>query len=105
LLQRSNFTISAPIDTGIGTAFIGSLGSGLIPVGYVDLEGDASDSVLSASPAIDDLVRTIRSASEKSAAWCRAASQKTVERYQRDHDPRAFARHFKSMIHDLRIGS
>jgi hypothetical protein len=38
LMKWINYNVSAPIDTGTGTAFVGSLGLGLIPVGYVDID-------------------------------------------------------------------
>jgi len=38
LMEKVVFTVHAPINTGLGTAFMGSMLIGLIPVGYVDLE-------------------------------------------------------------------
>lgn len=102
LLRRINFTVSAPIDTGPGTAMLGSLGLGLIPVGYVDIEADTSNSVLVDSFSIDALVDCVRRASEKSAEWCRQASRETLDRFQRLHHPPSFGANFKAYLR--RIG-
>jgi hypothetical protein len=98
ILRRANFTITAPIDTGPGTAFVGSMGLGLIPVGYADIEGDESDSVLTDSHSIDALAEAVDRASARSADWCREASQKTRARYERLHVPSAFGDNFQKML-------
>ena len=101
LLGRANFTLSAAIDTGCSTAFLGSLGLGFIPVGYADIQGESSDSVLSASASIDDLREAVRCASAQSAEWCREASRQTLARYHRLHAPPAFGENFKQMLIEL----
>jgi hypothetical protein len=98
LLRRINFTISAPINIGPGTAFLGSMGLGLIPVGYVDIEAAESNSVLAHSPSIEVLSDCADRASRKSAAWCQQASQQTLARFERLHDPSAFGANFKAYL-------
>lgn len=104
VVRRANFTISAPIDTGCGTAFLGSLGLGLIPVGYVDIEGDSSDSVLTDSYSVEALREVVRCASDRSAEWCREASRRTGVRYQRLHAPPMFGENFRRMLIELGLG-
>jgi glycosyltransferase involved in cell wall biosynthesis len=101
LLQRTNFTISAPINIGPGTAFLGSMGLGLIPVGYVDIEADETNSVLTDSYLIESLMDSASRASRKSAAWCRQASQETLDRFRRLHDPPMFGANFKAFLDRL----
>jgi len=101
LIGRANFTLSAPIDTGCGTAFLGSLGLGLVPVGYADIEGESSDSVLTASASIDDLREAVTRASTQSAEWCAEASRQTLARYHRLHDPPVFGENFTKMLIEL----
>jgi len=101
LLRKINFTISAPIDTGPGTAFLGSMGIGLIPVGYVDIEADDTESVRTDSYSIEAIMDAANRASEKSAEWCRLASQKTLERFRRLHDPPSFGANFKMYLDRL----
>lgn len=101
LLRRINFTISAPIDTGPGTAFLGSMGLGLIPVGYVDIEAEESNSVLTPEYSVDALMKVARRASEQSIDWCRQASCETLERFARLHEPPAFGANFKAYLDRL----
>ena len=101
LLKKINFTISAPMDSGPGTALLGSLGIGLIPVGYIDIEAEESNSVLTDSCTIEAIMDSARRASEKSAAWCREASRQTLERFQRLHDPPSFGANFKAFLDRL----
>jgi hypothetical protein len=101
LLKKINFTISAPMDSGPGTALLGSLGIGLIPVGYIDIEAEESNSVLTDSCTIEGIMDSARRASEKSAAWCREASRQTLERFQRLHDPPRFGANFKAFLDRL----
>lgn len=101
LLKRINFTISAPIDIGPGTAFLGSMGLGLIPVGYVDILAEESNSVLTGTASVESLMSVARDASEKSADWCRQASSETLERFATLHDPPAFGRNFKRYFERL----
>src|SRR5208337_4469814 len=101
LLRRINFTISAPIDAGPGTAFLGSMGIGLIPVGYVDIEANKTNSVLSESYSIEALMDCAERASRKSADWCRQASQETLERFGRLHERHVFGANFKAFLDRL----
>lgn len=79
LMKRIAFTVHAPINTGLGTAFMGSMLLGLIPVGYIDLEEGLDFTVLSDSWQIDNLVKVIKEASNKTQKWCREAANKTIE--------------------------
>ena len=57
LLRQINFTISAPINIGPGTAFLGSMGLGLIPVGYSILRRtELTDRLLVDSYSIESLM-------------------------------------------------
>jgi hypothetical protein len=103
IFSRATFTVSSPIDTGCGTAFLGSLGLGLIPVGYADIEGDQRDSVLTDSPSIEALREAVRCASTRSVEWCRDASRRTLERYARLHAPPVFGENFRQMLIELGI--
>jgi hypothetical protein len=101
LLRRINFTVTAPIDIGPGTAFLASLGLGLIPVGYVDIEASETNSVLSKSYSIEALMDCADRASRKSASWCRQASQETLDRFRHLHDPPVFGANFKAFLERL----
>jgi hypothetical protein len=101
LMKRINFTISAPIDTGTGTAFTGTLGLGLIPVGYVDIDASPDESCLSASWKVDAIASVIREASEKPIAWYHKASVLAVARYHRFHDPNLFSEKFSNFLDDV----
>ena len=70
ILKRVNFTITAPIDSGIGTAFLGSVGIGLIPVGFVDMPCSPASSHLADSWQVESLVRNVREASRMPVEWC-----------------------------------
>jgi hypothetical protein len=94
LLSRINFTVNAPIDTGPGTAMIGSIGLGLIPAGYIDIEGNSEDSCLAEDYSIETLVRTFKAASSKDAAWCERASKLNIEKYEKLHNPESFGKNF-----------
>jgi hypothetical protein len=82
LFGKINFTIHAPINTGIGTAFLGSMGLGFIPVGYVDLPYRDESVFLTESYAIDDLIRCVKLVSQKPVEWFKNASELTLKRYQ-----------------------
>ena len=101
ILRRINFTVSAPIDTGPGTAMLGSLGLGLIPVGYIDIEATESDSVLCDDPSVDSVIAAIRGAAAQTPEWCRNASLATLERFERLHQPESFGRNFKAYLKRL----
>jgi hypothetical protein len=101
LLRSISFTISAPINIGPGTAFLASMGLGLIPVGYVDIEAGDTNSVLVDSCSIEALMDSARRASEKPAEWCRQASRETLDRFRRLHDPPSFGANFKAFLDRL----
>ena len=98
ILKEINFTISAAIDTGHGTAFAGSLGLGLIPVGYVDIEGTADDSCLANSSEITELISTIKLAGSKTAEWCSRASYLNTITFKERHDPESFMMNFRRFL-------
>jgi hypothetical protein len=77
------------------------MGLGLIPVGYVDIEADETNSVLTDSYLIESLMDSASRASRKSAAWCRQASQETLDRFRRLHDPPMFGANFKAFLDRL----
>lgn len=87
LMKRCNFSVHAPINIGMGTAFMATLGNGIIPVGYVDVHNPDEDSVLTESWQVEDLIPCIRAASEKSTEWCEEASKRTRKRYDTYCDP------------------
>jgi hypothetical protein len=101
LLRRIHFTISAPINIGPTTALLGTMGLGLIPVGYADIEGTDTNSVLTDTCTVETLMDCAERASRKSAAWCRQASQETLDRFQHLHDPPMFGANFKAFLDRL----
>jgi len=98
LMKKTLFTVHAPHNSGIGTAFMGSMLLGLVPVGYVDLEGDLDFAVLSSSWRIDDLIKVIKEASNKSPEWCKEAANKTIEYSKANWSVESFRRKFNEMI-------
>lgn len=98
LLVQMNFSVHAPINIGIGTAFMATMGAGLIPVGYVDLPDSNEGSVLSNSWQVDNLVKSIRMAADKSADWCRNASRLAREKYAKHCDPVQVENNFREMF-------
>jgi hypothetical protein len=101
LLRQINFAIAAPINIGPTTAMLGSMGIGLIPVGYVDIEVGETNSVLTDVCTIDSLMDCASRASLKSADWCRQASRETLERFQKLHAPPMFGANFKALLDRL----
>lgn len=101
ILQKINFTIHAPINTGTGTAFIGSMGVGLIPVGYIDLIAPNDSCVLTDSWQIDDLVKCVKEASSKSPEWCKNASELTVKNHQENWSVEIFRNKFNELIRKI----
>lgn len=97
-LAMINFSVTAPIDTGPGTAMLGSIGIGLVPVGYADIDGTAEDSCLTSDWRIPAIVACIRAASEKSARWCEQASRLNLEKYEKLHRPEVFGANFKQYV-------
>jgi hypothetical protein len=98
LLRRVNFTITAPIDTGIGTAFLGSLGIGLIPIGYADMPCTPDNSHLTDSWDVDSLVRNVREASRMPVEWCQKASALSMQNFRENWSPMAFEARFSQFI-------
>lgn len=98
LMKKIVFTVHAPINTGLGTAFMGSMLLGLIPVGYVDLEDGLNFTVLSNSWQIDDLVRVIKEASNKSHEWCKDAAKKTIEYSEANWSVLSFEKKMNELI-------
>ena len=88
----------APINIGMGTAFMATLGDSLIPVGYIDVADPDNDSVLTDSWQVKDLVACIKEASEKSAAWCEEASKRSRKRYEKFCDPDQVENNFRKMF-------
>lgn len=103
LYRRCAFTVTAPIDTGPGTAFLGSMGTGLIPVGYSDIEASDGESVLVDSWHVEAIQRAVRAASERAPDWCAAASKATLQRFARLHEPTAFGSNFQHMLADMGV--
>jgi glycosyltransferase involved in cell wall biosynthesis len=101
LLTQTNFSVHAPMNIGIGTAFMASMGSGLIPVGYVDLADPGECAVLTDSWQVDSLVECIRRASSMPTEWCRAASGLAREYYAKHCDPAQVERNFKEMFESV----
>lgn len=101
LLERVNFTFGAPIDTGPGTAMLGTLGLGLIPVGYIDIDASESESVLGDDFTVESLVDCAVRASEKPAEWCEQASASIMRRFGKLHEPAQFGANFKAWMHKL----
>jgi len=101
LFSKINYTISAPIDTGIGTAFIGSLGLGFIPVGYVDMVATEKDSYLINSYEVDAIIKCIREVSTKPVEWCEEASRLTIENYNNNWTAESFSTKFKQLLNEI----
>jgi glycosyltransferase involved in cell wall biosynthesis len=101
LLTQTNFTVHAPINIGMGTAFMGSMGAGLIPVGYVDLADPGESAVVTDSWQVGSLVECIRRAASKPADWCRTASGLTRSYYGIHCDPAQVERNFRKMFNSV----
>lgn len=98
MLTKINFTIHAPINTGTGTAFNGSMGSGFIPVGYIDLIAPRESCVLTDSWQIDDLVKCVKEASSKSPEWCKNAAELTIKNFEENWSIESFRKKFNELI-------
>lgn len=83
LMRRISFSVHAPINTGMGTAFMGTMGLGLIPVGYVDLEDDPECTVLTSNWDVESIAACIRRAAGKDATWCENASSKIIRVHEK----------------------
>lgn len=80
-MEKVNFTVHAPINSGMGTAFMGSMSHGLIPVGYVDLPPHEECSVTTEKWDVDSITECIAKASRKSTEWCETASIRVISLY------------------------
>ena len=103
VLRQVNFTITAPMDSGIGTAFLGSIGIGLIPVGYVDMPCFPKSSHLADSWQVDDLVKNVQEASRLPVEWCEKASVLSMQNYQKNWNPQAFENRFSEFIRECQV--
>lgn len=94
-----NFTVHAPINIGMGTAFMATMGVGMIPVGYVDVPEPVGESaVLVDTWQVDALVDCIKEASQKSPKWCQDASVLSIEKYNEHCEPNKVEENFKAML-------
>jgi glycosyltransferase involved in cell wall biosynthesis len=98
LMKRTNFSVHAPINIGMGTAFMATLGVGMIPVGYVDIADPEDGAVLTDSWQVEDLKNCVREASQKSPEWCQKASTLSRERYQKFCEPEQVHENFVKMF-------
>ncbi|MDA7506088.1 hypothetical protein N9868_02425 [Akkermansiaceae bacterium] len=98
LVKKTNFSVHAPINIGMGTAFMATLGVGMIPVGYVDVADPGEGAVLTDSWQVEDLKLCIREASEKTPEWCGQASTLSRERYQKFCEPEQVRKNFAEMF-------
>lgn len=98
LMKKINFTIHAGINSGLGTAFMGSMGLGLIPVGYIDLIAPENSCVLSNSWQIDSMVKCIQTASNMPEEWCKNASKLNIKYYDENYIVEVFSNNFKQLI-------
>lgn len=103
LMKGVNFTIHAPINTGLGTAFSASLAAGLIPVGYVDYDFDQDFSILSDGWDVDCLAETIVRASNKSQDWCEKASLAARRIHQTDFSDKAVRSKFLELFSEENV--
>jgi hypothetical protein len=82
ILQKVNFSVHAPINSGMGTAFMGSLAHGFIPAGYVDLPPCEDCSVVTDDWSVESIAACITRASEMTEEWCKDAHVRTIAFYQ-----------------------
>lgn len=101
LLKKTNFSVHAPINIGMGTAFMGTLGEGMIPVGYVDVVDPGESAVLTDDWAVSSISDCVREASEKSADWCASASKLTLDKYNEFCEPDQVSENFRLMFEKL----
>jgi glycosyltransferase involved in cell wall biosynthesis len=105
LMRRINFSVHAPINSGMGTAFMGTMGLGLIPVGYVDIEDDPECTVLSQDWDLESIVACIRRAAGKDAHWCELASSGIIKAHNRMCGTSALRVSFKMIFSDENIAA
>ena len=100
-MNSISFTLHAPIDAGIGTAFSASLAAGMIPVGYVDYSGNSDHCILSDSWDVDDLSNCIKRAANSSRAWRKVASDASRQFYEANCTPSGFATRFHQLVNSM----
>ena len=98
LMRKINFTVHAPINTGLGTAFMGSLGLGLVPVGYIDFEPSVDFGVISESWDIQTLTEKIKEASNLNTEDIKERSLKALKYYNKNYRPNVFHKNFTTLI-------
>lgn len=104
LLMQCNFSVHAPINIGMGTAFMATLGLGMIPVGYLDINEPSGDEVLSDDWSVDSLIDSITKASQMPVEWCAKASKCSILRYEKYCDPQAVEQNFIKMFSAEHVG-
>ena len=101
LMNTISFTLHAPIDAGLGTAFSASLAAGMIPVGYVDYTGNSDHCILSDSWGVEDLSNCIKRAANSSRAWRKVASDASRQFYEANCTASGFATRFQRLVNSL----
>jgi len=82
----------------MGTAFMGTLGVGMIPVGYIDIHEPEGNEVLCDDWDVDSLKDAITEASGMSEEWCKDASQQNIIRYKKYCEPSQVEENFITMF-------
>lgn len=103
ILRKINFTVHAPINSGMGTAFMGSLAHGFIPVGYIDLPPHGDSSVTVEDWSVDSITACITRASEKSAGWCRQAAESATKLHEEICGTTSLRTQFEAVFSDSHI--
>lgn len=98
LINKISFTLHAPIDAGLGTAFSASLAAGMIPVGHVDYSGNSNHCILSDSWDVDALSNCIKRAANSSRAWRKVASDASRQFYEQNCTANNFSKRFNRLI-------
>lgn len=101
LIKKINFSIHAPINTGTGTAFNGSMGAGFIPVGYIDIVPPENSAVLTDDWNVDSLLKCVTEASEKPAEWYKNASKLIAEYFNENWSVESFRKKFNELIRTI----
>lgn len=101
LISKMNFSIHAPVNSGVGTAFSATMGAGLIPVGYIDLYDMEDAAMLASSCDVDSIIGVIRGASGKSAEWCDQAAKRSVEYYNEHCAPKRVEKNYIDMFAEV----
>ncbi len=104
LLKECIFSVHAPINIGMGTAFMATLGVGMIPVGYLDINDPTDDEVLSSDWSVESLMVAVTKASEMPVYWCKKASSASLVRYKHYCDPQEVEKNFIRMFSSDHVG-